>query len=617
MTDYVGLPTLTGQAKIAGAIGGTALTLASVRVGDGNGAPVTPNETQTDLVRRVGGPYAITSSGRDPDHPTHWRVTALVPLGDGPFDIRELGVFDTAGDLIAVAAHPLYEKRVGINEHLVDVVFPVSEAAQVTVAWSPNVTIDVAELLRAPFLVVESATTKTPPANPALGATYIVPRDSAGAPAGVLNVSAGGPTGAWAALAHQLVQWNGSVWAAVLPPVTHRVTVLDQPVDGAASWLRRTAQGWVSGLASTTAAGPIVLATQVEVDAGTDAGKGVTPATLSGSRHRLGQALTTPHITTKSATISAPPGSPGLGDLYLVPVGATGAWAGHDGQLAQWDGAAWTFATAPARSIVRVADTLEVLQLASGLWVAWTALETSRGPVRLSTLAEAAAGTDDTSALTPLKLRRALNALASATVRQRAPGSYNYTVPDWCYRIRVGQQAPGGAGGRSGDGTGGGVAGNCGAGGGGGGYAEKDLAVTPGQVVPYVVGSPGVSGGAAGTASSFNGTMISNAGGNGSNGTSTNATGGAGGTASGGDINYNGGRGGQSGPNTNTGFTSSQLISKYFSGGLPGSGRSAMSPDQTGGAGVLPGEGGAGASGGSLLAGGNGAQGETVINPLF
>jgi hypothetical protein len=34
---------------------------------------------------------------------------------------------------------------------------------------------------------------------------------------------------------------------------------------------------------------------------------------------------------------------PGPGDTYLVAVGALGAWVGHDGEIATWTGAAWSF----------------------------------------------------------------------------------------------------------------------------------------------------------------------------------------------------------------------------------------------------------------------------------
>lgn len=37
-----------------------------------------------------------------------------------------------------------------------------------------------------------------------------------------------------------------------------------------------------------------------------------------------------------SRTITAPPGSPAEGDRYFVPDGATGAWSGADGLIAEW-----------------------------------------------------------------------------------------------------------------------------------------------------------------------------------------------------------------------------------------------------------------------------------------
>jgi len=41
--------------------------------------------------------------------------------------------------------------------------------------------------------------------------------------------------------------------------------------------------------------------------------------------------------------LTAPPGSPADGDSYIVAAGATGAWAGNDGQIAAWQDGAWIF----------------------------------------------------------------------------------------------------------------------------------------------------------------------------------------------------------------------------------------------------------------------------------
>lgn len=41
--------------------------------------------------------------------------------------------------------------------------------------------------------------------------------------------------------------------------------------------------------------------------------------------------------------VKSPPGSPTTGDRYIVPGGATGAWANKGGQIAEWSGSAWGF----------------------------------------------------------------------------------------------------------------------------------------------------------------------------------------------------------------------------------------------------------------------------------
>lgn len=53
--------------------------------------------------------------------------------------------------------------------------------------------------------------------------------------------------------------------------------------------------------------------------------------------------------TVISATVTTPPTNPSDGDRYIVPTGATGAWAGETGKEAVWDAASnsWVFLTIP------------------------------------------------------------------------------------------------------------------------------------------------------------------------------------------------------------------------------------------------------------------------------
>lgn len=178
-------------------------------------------------------------------------------------------------------------------------------------------------------------------------------------------------------------------------------------------------------------------------------------------------------------------------------------------------------------------------------------------------------------------------------------GAGNWTVPAGVFSILV--KIWGGGGGGGGAGSGGGTAG----GGGGAGSAWKRLAVTPGQVLPYFVGSGGPGGGAGGggtpgTATTFNGTMTANPGLGGSVNPSGN--GGSGGTATGGDVNMAGAPGG-------TGSASN--VQGGSGGGSPGGGGGGGGAQGVAGGGGYPGGGGGG--GGSGATGGAGAAGLIVV----
>ncbi len=62
----------------------------------------------------------------------------------------------------------------------------------------------------------------------------------------------------------------------------------------------------------------------------------------------------------ESASQTAPPGSPGVGDRYIVASVATGAWAGHEDDIATWDGGSWDFETPLPGWVVWVKDVAEL-----------------------------------------------------------------------------------------------------------------------------------------------------------------------------------------------------------------------------------------------------------------
>lgn len=102
--------TNAGLAKQAAWLsGGPAIQMTHLAVGDSNGAYYEPSAAQTALVAEkwrgaVGGVFL---------HPTmNQRVVieAVIPPDAGGWDIREVGIFDNAGDLILVGKYPLTHK---------------------------------------------------------------------------------------------------------------------------------------------------------------------------------------------------------------------------------------------------------------------------------------------------------------------------------------------------------------------------------------------------------------------------------------------------------------------------------------------------------------------------
>ena len=72
----------------------------------------------------------------------------------------------------------------------------------------------------------------------------------------------------------------------------------------------------------------------------------------------------------ESNGLTAPPGVPGDGQIWIVAAGATGAWAGKDGQLAAWQDGAWSFYAPRAGTIAFAANLGQSLQWTGSSWAA-------------------------------------------------------------------------------------------------------------------------------------------------------------------------------------------------------------------------------------------------------
>ncbi|MCZ7893309.1 DUF2793 domain-containing protein [Agrobacterium salinitolerans] len=373
-------------------------------------------------------------------------------------------------------------------------------------------------------------------------------------------------------------------------------------------------------------------------------------------------------LAINSMTLSSAPGAPTVGDAYLVPIGATGIWAGNVGKIAVWFGSGWTY-LAPTdghgvglpdgRVFERIGGTyVEKLALdaQSGKWHYAVAGGTANALTATISPAPAAltagmklrlkiastntgAATLNVNGLGAVSIRKAdLSAseardlvkdavvdftydgtfwqisgsyVSSLPARHTATyadaGTYTFVVPDGVYWIYA--RVWGGGGG------GGGASNNnaCGRGGGGGGYCEGWISVTPAHSLTLVIGSGGAGGvgggspqtGADGGTSSVGGVSATGGKGGGYSTSGGGAAGGSGGAGVGGDTNFNG----------QDGAIGFQLAANVWvaasGGGTFATAPSTLHQTDIGYQGYSPGGGGSGAS--TNASGGPGSPGRIIL----
>ena len=102
-TKYYAVLTNVGAAKLANATAlGAQVEITQMAVGDGNGVLPTPNPAQTALVHELRR-APLNSLSIDPNNANHIIAEQVIPEDVGGWWIREIGLFDKDGDMIAVA----------------------------------------------------------------------------------------------------------------------------------------------------------------------------------------------------------------------------------------------------------------------------------------------------------------------------------------------------------------------------------------------------------------------------------------------------------------------------------------------------------------------------------
>jgi len=105
--DYYSLVTNKGLIKEAqaGQIGGNPINLTELAVGDSLGSYYEPDPSAKSLVNEI---YRtnLTSAVLDANNPNQLIIEGLVDEEAGPFYVREVGIYDSDGDLFAIGKYP-------------------------------------------------------------------------------------------------------------------------------------------------------------------------------------------------------------------------------------------------------------------------------------------------------------------------------------------------------------------------------------------------------------------------------------------------------------------------------------------------------------------------------
>lgn len=142
-SQFYTILTTIGQQKMAAAIaGGAPIALHELAVGSGVAdAYYSPLESQNTLQTEVWRGL-LNSLETDPTNPNYCIAEAVIPTNVGGFTIREVGIFDTAGDLIAIGKFPETYKPVttsGTSKELViRFIFEVANASVVNLTVDPS-----------------------------------------------------------------------------------------------------------------------------------------------------------------------------------------------------------------------------------------------------------------------------------------------------------------------------------------------------------------------------------------------------------------------------------------------------------------------------------------------
>ncbi|NSB13922.1 phage tail protein [Clostridium beijerinckii] len=143
--NFYTMLTKLGRKKLsASAISGSKVNFKTLKVGDGNGSYYEPSEEQTSIVKEVWSGN-ISAISVDESNANWMVVETVIPAADGGFFIREAGIFDDAGDMIAITKlSETYKPTIlegSTKDLVIKIVLEVSNASSIDLKIDPNVVV--------------------------------------------------------------------------------------------------------------------------------------------------------------------------------------------------------------------------------------------------------------------------------------------------------------------------------------------------------------------------------------------------------------------------------------------------------------------------------------------
>lgn len=266
-TSYA-LLTTTGRQKEAAALGGgDQVVITHIAIGDGATVP-SGGETAlyNETARKTISGQGVVSGASNVAY-----ADIFLAAAEGPYTIREAGMIDSDGDLIAIAHFdPAINKPTPDSGQTVEGTIRMevafSDLSVVAITVDPSMTVALQRLSTTPWIPVKSVTTTAPPASPTAGDTYVIPA---------------GATGSWSGHAQKITEYTTAGWAIITPKDGHGVGLPDGRI------FTRRSGAYVEQVATDTFKGQVELATLAEVKAGTDTSRAVTSAGVFASYARI------------------------------------------------------------------------------------------------------------------------------------------------------------------------------------------------------------------------------------------------------------------------------------------------------------------------------------------